>query len=369
MQNESIISELHDDFIPLNTEAFRVGGTKPVNYKEVSKLVADAPPPRNQIPEAIEPYISALMGASGINRHQAKTCFYYAVSTHLLPDKLDLMPILAVIGPLGTGKSKLLTQLGRMVKQPKLIGAESQSTLRDEISNTVTVLIDEGDNLYEPYLVRRYTKDTSQISYKVATDEKGWRKVDADIFGGTIIARRTPFADQATKSRSILIATKYKPGNYKVTDINREKIMKMADASSLALTSSQRIRDNWLPLQSIATSMEDNEWLEFSEKQIEKDIKAMIASQTFEPEEAVLVTLNEKMLKLVGTQTIDMDVSVSDIKITLRQHYDLNLKSYQIKELCSGLGFKVVTTGNYPKVKADRELLTRLLTEREQGRS
>jgi hypothetical protein len=357
MQNESFCKNTDSIFIPLNIETFR-------SRRDLNRNTVTVPKEIYGRHEQTEVYISALMRASGINRLQAKTCFYYTVSTHLLPDKLGLMPILAIIGPLGTGKSKLLTQLGRMVKQPKLIGAESQSTLRDELSNTVTALIDEGDKLYEPYLVRRYAKDTSQISYKLATDDKGWRKVDADIFGGTIIARRTPFADQATKSRSIVVATRYNPGDYYVTDIDREEIMKIADTASLALTSSQRVRDNWLPLQSIASSIDDREWLEFSEKQIEKDIQSMMASQDFEPDEAVLVALRENMLTSVGIQVIEMDVSISDLKGILKRHYDLNLKSYQIKEICSSLGFKVVTTGNYPKVKADKELLVRLLTEK-----
>ena len=76
-----------------------------------------------------------------------------------------------------------------------------------------SALLDEGDKVYEPYLQRRYAKDTSQISYKLEAEAFGWRKVNADIFGGTIIVRRTPFADQATKSRSIVINTKYNPGS------------------------------------------------------------------------------------------------------------------------------------------------------------
>jgi len=334
--NSSTTHEEDELFIALNLECFRLGG-----------------------------YISALIGASGISRQQAKTCLYYAVATHLLPEKLQLMPILAIIGPLGTGKSKLLAQLGKMVKQPKLIGAESQSTLRDELDKTVTALLDEGDKVYEPYLVRRYAKETSQISYKQEIGDMGWRKVEAEIFGGTIIVRRTPFGDQATKSRSIVIATKYNPGSYKVNDINMEEIMKMADKASLALTSSQRIRDNWLPLQSIATSLDDEEWLEFSEKQIEKDTQAMMASQDFEPEEAVLAALKEKMMETAGGIMIATDVRISDLKGILKQHYDLVLKSFQIKEICSGLGFKVVTTANYPTVKADIELLDKLLAEKD----
>ena len=168
---ESSTTHKEDElFIALNLESFRLGGKKSLETK---------------VPGMIEPYISALIRASGISRQQAKTCFYYAVATHHLPEQLQLMSILAIIGALGTGKSKLLAQLRKMVKQPKLIGAESQSTLRDELDKTVTALIDEGDKVYEPYLVRRYAEETSQISYKQETGDMGWRKVEAEIFGET----------------------------------------------------------------------------------------------------------------------------------------------------------------------------------------
>jgi hypothetical protein len=73
---------LEDDeplFISLNLECFRLGGKKST---------------KTEMARIIEPYITALIGASGISRHQAKTCFYYTVATFLISELL-LMPILA----------------------------------------------------------------------------------------------------------------------------------------------------------------------------------------------------------------------------------------------------------------------------------
>ncbi len=72
----------------------------------------------------------------------------------------------------------------------------------------------------------------------------------------------------------------------------------------------------------------------------------MTASQDYEPEEAILATLKEQMTETAGGMTVPVDVPISDMKGILKHHYDLRLKSFQIKEICSGLGFKVVTTGN-----------------------
>ncbi len=148
MLSSATHKEYESLFIPLNLECFRTGGKKPVDSEVESPFTDDAPLVKTKVIGIAEPYILALIGVSGISQPQAKTCFYFAVATHLLPEQLQLMPILAIIGALGPGKSKFMTQLGKMVKQPKLIGAESQSTLRDELDGTVTALLDEGDKEY-----------------------------------------------------------------------------------------------------------------------------------------------------------------------------------------------------------------------------
>ena len=88
-------------------------------------------------------YVPALMGASGISREQAKTCFYYAIATFLLREKVNVMPLLVIKGPQGTGKSALLKQIRKMVKEPEEISVQTKAALRDKLHNTTTALIDE----------------------------------------------------------------------------------------------------------------------------------------------------------------------------------------------------------------------------------
>jgi hypothetical protein len=312
----------------------------------------------------IDDYVAVLTNASGITTQQAKTCLYYAISTHL--EHLSIMPILAIIGAQGTGKSALLEQLRCMVSAPKLIGAESPATLRDALADATTALIDEGDKADERYLQRRYSIKTAEVTHNVAKRNKTWHKSNANIFGATIIVRRTPFEDPATRSRAIVIHTKYRKGKYVVQEVDSKHLADIANSVKLENETSQRINDNWRPLQAVARTIGDDEWLSYSQDEIKKDVHAMMASQGFEPEEAVLVALREKMITIEsnGQEIYHADPLVSDLKGVLKQHYDLNLKSYQIKELCIGMGFKVVTTDNYPKVKANAELIEKLLKER-----
>ncbi|MHB8084700.1 MAG: hypothetical protein ACYDHZ_02605 [Dehalococcoidia bacterium] len=312
--------------------------------------------------------VPALMHSSGISFDQAKTCFYYAMATYLLPDKLKRMPILAIIGAHGTGKTSLLKQLKRIVKDPEFISAESNPTLRDKLDTALTAVIDEGDKVKEDYLIKRYDKATSKISHKVANGARSWLTVRSDIFGATIIVRRIPFQDSATRSRSIVIKTGYKEGDYKITRISDSLKNKMEEhVNEVSLEkASNRVTDNWMPLQAIAEYLGDKKWLEYSNKEIKKNVKVLKGSQNYEPDQALLLVLKEKMTKAVkGTGVVlQEDVLLSEIRESLKSEFEVNLKNPQIEEILQDLGFKTVTPSGYPKVKSNPKLLDRLLKER-----
>lgn len=315
----------------------------------------------------IKVYVPAIMGASGITLEQAKTCFYYCAVTYLVPDEIDIMPILVIMGPHGTGKTNLLEQLARMVNEPKPIAAESSPTFRDKLHKTITALIDEGDTINEKYLIRRYDKKTGELSHKLMLEKEGWSTVETKLFGATIIVRRTPFQDAATSSRSIFIRTIYNDGQYKIRDFEKVQVnlSKIAHAASLEQKTSNRVRDSWKPLQAIAECLGDEEWLEYSKQEIAKSLKSLRAGQNYEPEQALLMVLREKMITVVeGKDTLINDVWLKEIRNDLKSEFDLHLKNFQIEEMCRVLGFKIKSHSGYPKVKNNHELLKKLLKER-----
>ena len=312
--------------------------------------------------------IPAIMRASGITKEQARTCLYYVIATYFLPDDIDIMPILLIVGPQGTGKTELLKQLYTMANNPKIIAAESIPTLRDNLTSTTTAIIDEGDNIHEQYLIQRYDKETSTITYKKNLGGSYWRTIKANIFGATIIARRTPFRDAATTSRSITIRTFYNPGNYRITRFRKasDKLSNIASRINLEEKTSERIRNNWMPLRAIAQYFKDKEWLEYSNQETKKYTRVLVGSHKLEPEQALLLVLRENMTMLIsGTEhVITGDVKVSNVRHELRSEFDCQLSNTQIEEIASALGFRVVTHSGYPKIKCEQELLERLLEER-----
>ena len=67
----------------------------------------------NELPREIEPYVGAMLGASGLGHFDAITSVLFAMATHL---ELQQYPILVYLGARGTGKSAAMRQLFRMCK-------------------------------------------------------------------------------------------------------------------------------------------------------------------------------------------------------------------------------------------------------------
>jgi len=314
--------------------------------------------------------IPAIMGASGITKEQAKTCLYYAIATYFLPSKLDLMPILTIKGPMGTGKTELLKQLAKLVKKPRTIGAETFPALRDMFGKTTTALLDDADNITEAdekIFINRYSKTKSIIEHNVKI-EGNWKTKRTNVFGATIVTKRLDFKNAAVTSRSIIIKTIYNPGEYKITRFRNvhEKLSKIAeeiDLKEMGGPTSHRAQNNWMPLQAIANYFGDKEWLEYSKEQIKADTSVLKSGQKYEPEQATLLAFKEE-IKLAKFSTGEMfrnDVLIKDIKDGVRTNFDINLKVLQIEGLLRGLGFKIIKPSGYPKVKIDEALLNKLL--------
>ncbi len=290
--------------------------------------------------------------------YQAKTAVYYAVATHL---NVDPMPTLVILGKAGTGKSKLMEQLAKLVNQPRWISAKSTAALRTELSraNAFTALIEEGDKVDEDLIANRYSRETAQIAVRIQV-EIGWRNTTADISGATILHRRTPLSDLALRSRSIIIRTEYHPGNYEVQEVGNKEVKEVAGLVGEIPMTSHRVEDTWRPLIAVAETVGDEEWLAYAKEQIERDKQSLVAGQSYEPEKALVFVLRALM---VPSQDLVVAVPISKIKERLRYDYDLYLKAYQIEEMCGSLGFKVTHPSGYPTVQPNLDLLKDLIVK------
>jgi energy-coupling factor transporter ATP-binding protein EcfA2 len=290
--------------------------------------------------------------------NQAKTAAYYAVATYL---NLEIMPVLIIIGKAGTGKSSLMHQMARLVSKPQWINVKTIAALRTELSraDSFTALIEEGDRVDEDLITNRYSKATGQIAVRIEA-ERGWQNTNINIFGATIIHRRIPLSDLALRSRSIIIATEYRPGVYEIQEKSNEEVQQAAKLVGDIPKTSNRVDDTWAPLIAVATALGDQEWLAYAKEQIELNKKSLVAGHSYEPEKALVFTLRALMGEPDG---MPVNVLISEIKRQLKYNFDLYLTSYQIEEMCVSLGFKVTHPSGYPTVQSNSELLGNLIVK------
>ncbi|MFC2033295.1 hypothetical protein ACFLUB_02090 [Chloroflexota bacterium] len=158
-------------------------------------------------------------------------------------------------------------------------------------------------------------------------------------------------------SRSLIIRTRFKAGDYKIKRLSsaREKLAKLADNIEFNALTSDRIHDNWMPLRAVAEYLKDDEWIAYSESEIEKSRRSFLGSQHYEPEDALLMVLRVTMIEMkIGEKAVvGSDVSLSDIRNALKTEFDIHWENVQIQDACQALGFEIKSHSGYPRVKAD----------------
>ncbi|MDD5095017.1 MAG: hypothetical protein PHV74_11660 [Dehalococcoidia bacterium] len=314
--------------------------------------------------EIISEYVGAVIGACGLDINQAKTVVYYAVVTHAM-EKSDIMPVMVIMGPQGTGKSSLIEMIQKFTCRVYLInGRISYAELRDSLKPNTTALIEEADRINENLILGRYSRRTSATSVKRGGAAIGYKSEGLDLFGATVLHRRVPFKDAALDSRSIIIMTRYKPGTYSMPEIDGQKLKEIAEHvewdKGIGLPSG-RIKDTWEPLMRVAWACVDGEWIIYAYEKITEGEKNLTSGQGYEPVPAVIMTLNG-MFYQDGIQLFSK-VQIAEVRGNLKEHYGVKLNNRQIEQICRIKGFNVTNTHGYPTVHCDDALLDQLMNE------
>lgn len=307
----------------------------------------------------LELYVKALLEASGITIEQARICTMYALCTYR--KDLEKIPLLAVRGMTGTGKSVLLSQMELFVREPKRAAGSTYATVRDEMDKCPTYLIDEGDKISEQLLLCRTDQNDSEITYMTPSKGQGWKPRTVEVFGSTIIARRTPFRDSAIRNRAIVINTKNNPADYKETFISDlDQIVKELRIERLALGAG-RIQDTWAPLLEIAYAIDDSIYANTINQAIEAEQDIFRSGQEYELEAIVLHALDNLTWKEDEGKRTEVDIELPELTRKASELGDVKSTKKQVEELLITMGFKVTFTHGVKYVRADTELLESLL--------
>jgi energy-coupling factor transporter ATP-binding protein EcfA2 len=304
---------------------------------------------------------NGITQACGLDANQAKTVVYWAVATHAI-DKLNIMPILAIFGGHGSGKSSLIACLQQMVYNPRHVdGKVSRAELRDSLKLNSTALIEEGDETDERQILKRYSRQTSSTSVKRGGASTGWSSQQVDLFGATALHRRVPFADPAVDSRSITIRTAHRQGNFSVPTLDPAPLSAVAqrvDWSKTLYIPDGRAKDTWMPLFQAALACNDTDWMAYALVELNKAIQSLNQGQGYEPRELVFCKLVSLAIDRTDPQAPKLKdrVSLKAMSKGLKEDGE-SLNSWQIGKLLRGLGLDVRTSGGIEYVHFDKAKL------------
>jgi hypothetical protein len=308
----------------------------------------------------LEPFISAMTGASGINEEQVKICVLYALCTYR--EDLSKIPILAVIGGTATGKSSVLDQLQTMVREPKLSKGTTIPTMRDEMDDCRTYIVHEADKISERLIQCRSEKELSSLTYKVDSGH-GWTNNTVNIFGATILARRTPFRDSAVRNRSIVIHTAPKKTHpdYSLSDVGSlSEVVRQLNIEKISLGSG-RVKDTWTPLIEVAKSFDDASLEASIIHAIEAEQTIFKSGQQYEADDVVLQALDSLTWNKAEGVRIGEDLELPKVTEGANNIGDVKLSNKLVEEILLNKGFKVTYTHGTKCVRSNPVHLEELL--------
>jgi DNA-binding transcriptional ArsR family regulator len=274
--------------------------------------------------------VELLTKVSGLDANQAKTAIYYAAATYHIKI-FDWFPVLAFIGPPGTGKSKALSLMSQLCCKPFWVSCHATMTaalLRDQLTptNKVTAIIEEGD-LYpnrkqlQGYIINRVDRiRTSSVLVKEQVETqsgvKGWRTVKKGAFGATVLHDRNSLDDLAAESRVITITTTYRSGNF--IEPPKGLVLPQTVLGTVPdyFSQSGRAFDTWKPLIMIASGLDDEDWLNWTYIQIDEATKNLRDGHAYEEKLVIFAKVIEAFCDNAGMllvkEPLTLDKNVTD---------------------------------------------------------
>ena len=311
--------------------------------------------------------VDSLQSVSGLAREQAKTCIYYVVMTYLLDSYPDdyLIPILCLQGNSGTGKSKSIRLLAKLVNQPTSLNGRGKtfSQMGKDLDRVMTALIEEADfrqSRIETQLIQLRT--TRQHKNQVINIPPQQIPLPIVNFGATIVEKRVPFSDAAVRNRTITIKTVRREGDYREVsevDINGAGLRRVADyvrQSRINLQASDRVMECWRPLMQIAATLGDFDWVIHLDAEYQKARKMLAVGDQYESEDVLIKAA-------ITAGGISEDVRLKDIRDTLRE-LGLEWTTQKIHTTLTSLSVETTFDGKYDRLAGAGDLLRRLATER-----
>jgi len=296
----------------------------------------------------------ALISVSGLIREQAKTCVYYAVMTHLLDTYPDyyLIPILCFQGNSGTGKSRAIKLMEKLVNEPAMLDGKGKtfSAIAPDLDGVTTALIEEADfrqPRVETQLIQLRTerRHRSQVVNMAGTGTP----FPITNFGATIVEKRVPFSDAAVRNRTITVKTVRREGDYQdvsEVDIDSAGLRQVAEfvrENIRRVPVSDRVMECWRPLIEIAGVLGDFDWVIYLDEEYKKARKMLAVGDQYESEDVLIKAV-------IAAGGLSEDVRLKDVRESLEHSFNLKWSTQRIHATLVSLGIDTNFDGKYDRI-------------------
>jgi len=325
--------------------------------------------------QQLQPYVEAMTGASGLTPMQAKTAVYYGILTYRYEEFPNLVPILLYLGATGTGKTAAIDQMEKFINVSTRVPGRTYTDLGLGLDEAIVAIVEEGDKFSDikcEYLLQQrcVERQRNQIIHLPGTQIAQ----EIDIFGCTIIHRRTSFSDTATRNRSVTIKTRKRVGRYQKRDIDQGRFAEIAgqlDLENVPLKGlftpdgSNRITDAWYPLIVIADACCDLDYLDYVKEEITKSLAVFIDGE--EPDDIALKALLSAYQPSEHSSRepdYTKNIKLKNITEACKENLMIYKSSQWLKRVLIDVGFEFPFYKGCDWLKANPDLLRQLCEEK-----
>ena len=309
--------------------------------------------------DTISHIAQTIENTTGLDYNSALTVIQYAALSYRLSD-LQFCPPIIIQGETNTGKTTLLSMVAQLAANATIFGGQNSAVvLRDSLKENTTLLIDEADFIDENILISRFSRESSKRNVNRPMQNGAFLPQQLNLFGATLLHRRTPLKDPAIASRCIALTSRAKPLNSLQPYIpgSLSECVGNVASMSIGITAAElsvpvvgRALSSWQPMLVLHKKVfGETDWCNWVDEQITYASELLQSGREDEPRTRIWSAIAANgftRYEEFNMQTIKTRVLLNDIVKYIRSE-GTEFNGWQVGQLAREMGFTVQRSGGH----------------------